>query len=351
MKEQKKSEKSNWPLVGNRHIIDFLSKSIANKKVSQAYIFLGPDNLGKTTVANYFAKTLLCHRVEAAIACGQCDSCRQFGQADREDEKNLSANKHRDFYLIKREPDKKNISIEQVREFIRGLSLSSFLNSYKIGVIKNAESLSQEAANALLKTLEEPKEKVVVILIAADLDAIPLTIASRSQILNFYPVKTDIIYDFLIDKHGSSRSEAKNLSRLALGRPALAVKFLKDKEFKKNYISRAQIFLDFFSQDINERLAKINEIMGAGKDGQESVRTALKAVECWRGLGRDLLLSYFGNDDLTQYEIFRQNFSLLKDKIQPARILKIIEILKEAQEQITANVNPKLALENVAVNV
>ncbi|MCG2701359.1 hypothetical protein L6267_04280, partial [Candidatus Parcubacteria bacterium] len=121
----------NWPLAGNSHIIDFLSKSIENDNVSGSYIFCGPDDIGKFTIANYFTKSLVCRQLSAkagSLPCGQCSPCVQL-------EKGL----HGDVHIIKKQEDKKNISIEQVREFIRILNMASFMDSYKIGIIKNAE--------------------------------------------------------------------------------------------------------------------------------------------------------------------------------------------------------------------
>ena len=210
---EKSKNISNWPLIGNGHIFEFLSKSLAKKNMSGSYIFTGPANLGKTTAAHFFAQSLVCEDADSSRRpCGKCPACSE-----------ASKNIHSDIYLIKREEDKKNISIEQVRDFIRNLGMSSFLNSYKIGIIKGAENLNESGFNALLKTLEEPKDKVVIILTVTDLEALPKTIISRSQILRFRAVAGDIIYDELVKNYKASRSQAKNFSRLAAGRPAWAL--------------------------------------------------------------------------------------------------------------------------------
>ena len=365
MPDTKLGENSNWPLVGNSHIIDFLSKSIVNDKIVGSYIFFGLQDLGKTTVANYFAKSLLCQskakfrKGDIVSPCGQCISCQTFARAKKNSSGSGAGEEdrfeaiHGDFHLLEKGRDKKNISIEQVREFIKDLNLSSFLGSYKVGMIKEADSLSLGAANALLKTLEEPKEKVVIILIAANLESIPATIISRSQVLNFYPVKTDIIYNYLLREHKVSRSLAKNLSKICLGRPALAVKFLKDKDFYKDYTDKVNIFLDFSGQDINERLAGIEKIIRGGASGQEYNKTALKALEIWQGLVRDLLLLDLGHKDLIQHHIVAEELAKQRGKfgLGANGLLRIIRSLEEGKEYLKANVNPKLVLENIAVNI
>jgi DNA polymerase-3 subunit delta' len=173
--------KINWPLVGNRHITDFLEKAINANKVNGSYIFYGPDDLGKSTFVRYFAKILLCKKETGNLPCGICPSCISFkviNEADREKEDSEHI-AHGDCHILEKAKDKKNISIEQVREFIRVLCMSSFFGSYKIGIIKQAETLSQEAANALLKTLEEPREKVIVVLLVKNLEFLPKTIVSQ----------------------------------------------------------------------------------------------------------------------------------------------------------------------------
>jgi len=310
-------KKPEWPLVGNSHIVDFLSKSVKGGNLAHTYVFCGPDNLGKTTTANFFAQILLCVSRADGLPCGKCRSCKKFSVnsgAETEREEADLGEAHGDFHLIKKEKDKKNISIGQIRELIRKMGMSSFMNSYKIGVIKHADRLSVEAANALLKTLEEPKDKVIVILVASDIDALPATIVSRAQILRFVPVRFGDIYDYLLEKKGASRSAAKNFAGMCLGRPALAVKFLEDKEFYENYLKRMNVFLDFFSQDINGRLKLTEEITAPFASAPEAAAAARRALEIWIGLARDLLLLHFNHTELVQHKIALGKLEAIKEK-------------------------------------
>lgn len=332
--------KSNWPLVGNGHIFEFLTKNLAKKNISGSYIFSGPANLGKATAANFFARGLVCEAKDQPILpCGKCPACLEAAK-----------NIHGDIYLIKKEPDKKNISIEQIRDFIRNLSMSSFLNSYKVGIIKGAENLSEGAVNALLKTLEEPKIKVVIILTVIDLDSLPKTIISRSQVLSFRAVAGDIIYDELIKNHKASRSQAKNFSRLSAGRPALALKFFQDEEYYESYKSGVESFIGLLSSDVNERFGAIENILGKDAKGQEAVKAAAGIIDVWQNLARDLMLMELNLADLIQHEAFIKELEAVKNKLSLAGLLNFINILKQSRKYLAANVNPKLALENVAVS-
>jgi len=236
--------------------------------------------------------------------------------------------------------------------------MSSFLNSYKIGIIKGAENLSEGAVSALLKTLEEPKIKVVIILTVTDPEALPKTIISRSQILRFRAVASDIIHDELIKNYQASRSQAKNFSRLAAGRPALALKFIKDKEYYESYKICVKSFAGLLDSDINERFGAIENILGKDVRGQEAVNRAAGIIDIWQSLTRDLMLMELNLADLIQHEAFAKELEALKNKLNlptgqaglPS-LLNLINVLKQGREYLSANVNPRLALENVAVSI
>jgi DNA polymerase III subunit delta' len=333
--------KLSWPIVGNGHIFEFLSKTLTKENISGSYIFAGPADLGKATAANFFAQSLVCELGKRdGRPCGQCTACVQ---ADR--------GIHGDIYLIKKDDDKKNISIEQVRDFIKNLGMSSFLNSYKIGIIKEAEKLSQGAVNGLLKTLEEPKDKVVIIMTTSELETLPKTILSRSQILRFKAVSSDTIYDDLIENYKASRSQAKNFSRLAAGRPALALKFLEDNEYYESYKNSVSAFMSLLSLDINKSFSAIENILGKEAHGQEAVKIATAVLDIWQNLARDLMLIDLNLAELVQHQAFEPELAAAKGRLNLRSLLGLLNVLKQAKEYLAANVSPKLALENVAVNI
>lgn len=338
----KDMKNSDWPLVGNEQISAFLSKSISNKKIAGAYIFYGPENLGKKDAAFYFAKTLLCAGNNSP--CGKCHSCKRFKAGDA----NLVI--HSDLFFLKKREDKKNISIEQIRDFILRLGMSSFANSYKIGIIEGADFLSTEAANALLKTLEEPQKNTVIILLTANLPALPKTIVSRSQVLNFNLVKTELIHDYLAGR-GITRSAAKHFAHLSAGRPVLALKFLDDKDFYNTYLERAKMFLDFFGKDINGRISILGGFLKEKESGQEAVAHISEVLKIWEGVARDLILLELGQNDLIRNDVIRKDLEKINIRNKIGNLLKISSNIKQAENYLQANVNPRLVLEQVAINI
>ena len=152
-----------WPKIGNEKNVEFLNRVVLSKKPAQTYIFLGPDDLGKSTIALAFARNLMAEALEGKDGLNS------------------------DLHILEAEAEKKSISIEQTRELIKALSLSSFLDSYKIGIIKEADSLTTEAQNALLKTLEEPPANSLLILTTPNPALLLPTVVSRCQVIYLQP--------------------------------------------------------------------------------------------------------------------------------------------------------------------
>lgn len=342
----------NWPALGNEAVLAYLEKSIKNDKVAQAYIFSGPADLGKFTIALTMANNLLASDPNYISRPG-------VGEAEAFNELDFSP-LNSDIHVLKTEEDKKNISIDQTRTFINILGYSSFLNSYKIGIIRGAENLSLEAANALLKTLEEPKDKVVIILTTNDLSRLPATIVSRSQVLYFYPVATDIIYDYLINNYNCDRTLARDLSSLALGRPLRALKFLNDLEYYSNYLKIARVFATWFRTSLNERWVALASIYPNRQTGREAVALASKILEIWQGVTRDLIMINLGTPDLVQHTLILSDLKNSLNFISETRmgvedlnvyLAEILNRIRQGQIYLQANVAPAYVLENILINL
>jgi len=346
--------KQNWPLIGNEKNRKFLEKNISSNEVSSAYIFSGPDNLGKTASALFFAKSLLCSgkKKDSILPCNICESCRRFnsvhGDQDNEDIDMV----HGDCHVIKKEKDKKNISIEQVRSLIESLSMTSFVDGYKVAIIKHADKLSEKASNALLKLLEEPNKKVVIILVSSKLDLIPATLISRCQVLEFFSVSFDLIYDYLVEEHGVSRTVAKNYARLSLGRPALAVKMIEDQDFYRDYYQRIEsVFGMLESSDVSIRFSLIDSLLDKKLSSIESSQIARRLLDIWQGLLRDLYLSELGLNNLLQHQMIDTKIKALSSKYQIKSIVKALDKVSDADGFFDLNLNSRLILENISLSI
>lgn len=322
-----------WPQLGNENIIEFLSRVVSKDEPSGAYLFLGPDDLGKSTIALAFARNLMAKIVA--------------------EDGNLSS----DLHLIKAEEGKKMISIAQIRELIKTLSLSSFLNSYKIGIIKEAQTMTEEAQNALLKTLEEPRSKVILILLANSEEGLLPTIVSRVQKLHFQPVASEIIYDYLISEYGAKRSLAKDLANLSLGRPLKAAYFLENEAAYHKYQEKAKILQQFFTNNVNWRLNELPLIFNDKTYSVQAVKGAEGVIEILEGLSRDLLLLYFNQPEKIQHAFLREDLQTSLEQLKvdqenqtPLYLLKCFRLMAQARSYLDANVNPYVVLEQLAIN-
>ncbi|MBI5071563.1 hypothetical protein HZB93_01585 [Candidatus Falkowbacteria bacterium] len=269
-------------IIGHKNITSFLEKSLKNGETSHAYLFYGPAHLGKKTVAEKFSEAVL-------------------GQPILN---------HPDVYLVGRERSEKenkiakNISIEQVRELLRKLSLSSFLNSYKIGIIEEAETLSSEAANGLLKTLEEPTPKTVIILLSTSVSALPATIVSRCQALKFLPVAKEKIYDQLINL-GASRDEARDLAGISWGKPGVALDFWQNRKEEgrepaiEEYEERARGILDLMrAETMHDRMKIFDEVLGKDSGTEDLFGSLNQILALWTSVLRDAVLLHHGCPEL-----------------------------------------------------
>ncbi|OGY44232.1 MAG: DNA polymerase III subunit delta' [Candidatus Buchananbacteria bacterium RIFCSPHIGHO2_02_FULL_38_8] len=333
----------NWPIIGHKNIISYLQGNIVVDKVSHAYLFLGPDHIGKTTLAKYFVNSLVCENLnhkDCAIPCGQCKCCQQV------------INKiHPDIVWVEREVDekngklRKNISIEQIRELQNRLSLHSFLNSFKIAVINEAEHLSKEAANSLLKVLEEPTPKTVLILLTNSISAMPRTVISRCQVIKFLPVSEVEIINYLA-KEGLTKKKAKVLAALAYGRPGLAINYLNEPENLEEYRQKIKDFFLLHQNDITNRLKSTQSFSDFS-----SISLAEENLSVWTKILRDLMLINNSSSNFVGHLNFEAELKQLANLYSNKKLVEILDNINMAKTYLRANVNPRLTLENLILNL
>lgn len=330
--------------LGNEKIQEILirlSKKAQSEEVnlSGAYIFAGPVDLGKRTIANNFIKSIVCESNNDGFACGSCSQCHL-----------VDIGNHPDLFFLEKDIDKKNISIEETREFIHQANMSSFGN-YRFGIINNAENLNLASANALLKTIEEPASKTVLILITNSLKNIPKTIISRSQVFIFKRTIEKNIFEYLKTIKTVDRALAFELAAMSQGSFKKAEKFLSDKDYLERRRRIADGFLTAVLTDNIERFNYLSEILKKDDIGQSAFVTATEVLEIWQGVVRDLLLAVFNNDDLIVNRFLLDKINKGAKFLGKEKIIKAIEYLDSAIEELGSNVNPRFVLENVILNI
>lgn len=199
--------------IGQQHWQDFFSLRAASLGAA-AFAIIGPTHIGKKTFVMLLSQILLCQR---HTVCGSCDSCRAWSQEKY----------HADLVMLQTKEGETKIGVEQAREFIVSLAATPIYGPYKIGFLVDAEQLTVEAQQVLLKTLEEPPDHVILFATLANERVLLPTVISRLARINFAPVREAELIKKL-QGCGVTNEQAKELASLSSGRPGLALSWLKN---------------------------------------------------------------------------------------------------------------------------
>lgn len=318
-------------IVGHKQSVKILVKAIAGGRVAHAYIFAGPEGVGKETTAMSFARALLCSRPAGGDACGVCRGCRQ-----------VSSGNHPDFYLV--EPAGSFIKIEQVREIERRVPFRPYQGGRKVFLIRQAETMTAEAANCILKTLEEPPEDTVFILVSARPQLLLPTILSRCQAVYFKGLAVPELIQGLVALKGVSGEEARLYASLAGGSMGRALSYatgslLADRD-EVNALARTL------------RQCGPLEAVAMAEEVSESKSRALFTLDtlaCWY---RDLMVCREAGDDGCLFNTDRVDIIKAEARhYDTARIMEIIEEIGSTKRKIEVNANTRLAIEALFLQI
>jgi len=287
-------------LIGHQLTWQFLKKTKEMGKLAHAYLFIGQEKLGKKTLAKEWVSLLL-------------------------ENKNIYSSP--DVILL--EGNYSEIKIGQIRDLIWQLSLKPLEAPLKIAIIDNAHLMNQEAQTCLLKTLEEPKGKSLLVLITHQPASLLPTIISRSQIIKFKPVEKEEIKKYLL-KQGLSEKEAEEITQIALGRPGLAIEFLRDKQKRNDFYQKIKEIKNLSNASLAVRFQYIKNL-------NQELTDLLNILDVWLIYFRTILMQ-----QINSQESGSLNQSSLK------KLKNLLEKIQETKSLIsTTNVNPQLALENL----
>ena len=324
-------------IIGHRSTIASLQRAAAAQRLAHAYLFHGEQAIGKRTTAVYFAQALLCERgsSEADLdSCGTCRSCRQ-----------IESRTHPDYFVIEPDPElaTPQIKIEQIREIEQHIMYRPLIGDRKICMIDDADRLTIGAANALLKTLEEPPDHSLFLLVSSRPASLPSTIRSRCQALRFAtPARTDV-EAALILKREMPPDDARFLATITEGRLGEAL-----------------------STDLNSaRSQQLEVIKLVSRNFLESVTNVLTAAEALAKADRaDETLAWVASwiRDLIIVQVGGEREQLLHVEHLPAlerdarhartdALLDLLGDIEETQRQATRHLNLHMALESVLLRL
>lgn len=319
---------ANWDLIGHEWAVQLLRGQIAGGQVRHAYLFTGPDGIGRRTLALRLAQALNCANPPApGDFCGQCRPCR-----------GLAAMQHSDLYTIERQEGDKEIKVGAVRELSRSLSRTPLEARYQIGLLLDFEQASEEAANAMLKTLEEPNPSVILCITATDTDSLPGTIASRCEIVRLRPVTATELAGALAQRWQVEASRARLLASLSGGRPGEAVRLHQQPEVLDQRAEWLDTCEALLTANRVERFAFAEK---ASKD-REVLRSLLLV---WLSYWRDVLLRVAQASGAVANVDREARLKDLASRLNLEAARNWVTALERTLEQLKTNVNARLALE------
>src|SRR3954470_2623262 len=193
-------------IVGHRTWVDAFAEVVRKRRMAHAYLFVGPQGVGKRLFARELAKALLCENStpEKFEACDKCSSCQL-----------VDAGTHPDFFVVGKPEDKNEVPVETMRDLCGNFSLKTSRGRGKVGILDDADDLNEESANCFLKTLEEPPPGSVLILLCTSVETQLPTILSRCQVARFHPLPPDVLRVILAENGVTDAAKADRLIRLA----------------------------------------------------------------------------------------------------------------------------------------
>lgn len=335
-------------ILGHERPIAQLERARRNDRVAHAYLFHGPDGVGKQRVALAFAAALNCDADPAP--CGECESCSKIERFGHPDVRLVASEDH----LVKAgllEWERGNPSVqiknEQLDELADLFRHRPYLGRTKVIIVVDADRMNTHAQNRFLKTLEEPNPDSVILLVSAHPDALLPTIRSRCQALAFGPLPRDAVAGHLVEHLDQAPERARVLAAMAHGSLGRAIQLAEGGmiEARDEAVSSLAKSLDGDLADLLDAA----EPIGAGRDAREKLSTRLDLLEQWL---RDVLLTRLGLD---QGLLINQDLAgplcQQADRMDGPELLALMERLRAVRGRLRANANPRMAYEALLLDM
>ncbi len=320
-------------VIGHEQVIAHLSSSLKNKKVSHAYIFNGEDGCGKNLLAKLFAKALQC---EAGYgdSCELCRSCKQVESGNQPDIR----------WVTHEKPG--SIGVDEIREQVNNdIEIKPYSSKYKIYIIDEAEKMTPQAQNALLKTIEEPPSYGVILLLTNNAMALLPTITSRCITLNMKAIDQAKVRDYLMKEYKVPDYKAKVCASFAQGNMGKAIKMAMSADFNElhEFVLRTVKMID--SMDIHE----VMEVVKRLSEFKGDIYDVIDMMMVWY---RDVLMLKLSHDpNLLIYPDEYRTLSRFAAKATYEGMDKVIQGFEKAKVRLRANVNFDTAMEMMLLTI
>lgn len=321
-----------WDVLGHPLVVERLRHDIAHDRVRHAYLFTGPDGIGKRTLVAEFSRALLC--AQAAPPCGQCRACALTQRGS-----------HPDLLTVEPVVSGKSvraakIKIEPVRDLIHDLQLKPVEAARRVARLLRFDAANPEAQNAFLKTLEEPPGQVVLLLTAERADDLLPTIVSRCEVVALRPLPRQAVREALITRWLVPAERADLLANLSQGRLGWAVRMQQDEAA---LAARAQKLDDLAALVAGSRVTRFAYAERLAKEG--SIERIQDTLDLWLAYWRDVLLAASGAEAALANPDREGEIRRLAQTVTPAAASQVMVGLRRTGELLEKNANTRLALE------
>lgn len=317
----------NWNLIGHEWAVDMLKKHVINGTTRHAYLFSGPPGLGRRTLALRFAQALNCETpTDAGIPCRTCRDCQQ-----------IEAMQHADLSVVQAESEGGILKVDQIREARKTLILKPYMSKYRVALFLRFQEANDNAANALLKTLEEAPSYAVLILTADSPEQLLPTITSRCEVLRLRTLRIeDVMQD--LQNRGVESDKARLIAHISGGRPGYARRLIENESLLDKRDERLNELLMLLPASRVEKFAYADKL---ARD-KESMR---QAITFWLSYWRDVMLRtaqaetpLVNVDRNVEIEDLAGQLDLYSARV-------VVSNFENALERLERNVNPRLLAE------
>lgn len=333
----------NWNLIGHEWAVQILKEHIQRGIIRHAYLITGPSGVGKRTLAIRLAQALQCPKQitpaepwDINVPCLTCVTCTRIERLQ-----------HPDLVITAAEQIGGILKVDQIRELQYFLNLSPYEANYRIAMLLRFEEANDSAANALLKTLEEPAPKVMLVLTATNEDLLLPTIVSRCEVLNLKPVPLDVISQGLHQQANIPIEQAKLFAHISAGRPGYALRLLREPallEQRRVWLDR---LMNLLTEDRVARFLYAEEISKFFYDDEilKNRETLQAQLRTWLTFWRDVMLRSSGSTvPVTNLDMLEQ-IDTLANHINLPACQRIVNSLLKTLVYLERNVNTQLTNE------
>ena len=325
---------SSVPLVGHEANRQALRRALSRSRLGQAYLFVGPEGIGKRRFAEFLAQALLCetHPHDSLDPCGQCAGCKQ-----------VTVGSHPDYFSLRKPDDKNIVPIEAIQNLCHQLAFKPARGRYKIAVVDDADDLSIEAANCFLKSLEEPAAGSVLILRARQIEKQLATVKSRCQVIRFHPLSTEQVAEVLrLQDPSEDEAKIQLWAQLSQGSVGQAHELADPEwlEFRKQWVER----LTKHPFTALETGSFLQEYVEQPKESALKRGRARRAVQLVTSLARAVLYQQSTGEVEPTFSDM-PSVAQLADRWPTDVVLDILERCFDADFHIARYLNLSLALE------